>query len=364
MYGEKALRGIELAADVFNPFPKDSPIKLIIKDSKEDPETAAIAVEELVLEDNVICIIGPLLSITAEAAASEAQALRIPIMVLSQKSNITEMGDYIFRNSLTPDLQTKAIVNYAIDMLGLERFSILYPNDQYGNNFMNLFWDEVLRLGGEIVGAESYLTDQNDFQDEIKKLVGLYYMEDRKYEMQDIQGDEEDTGEDMEGYMEEEFKPVIDFDALFIPDYYNKVGLIVPQLAYYDVVGIQLLGTNGWNSPQLIDMAGEYVEGAIFVDGFFKGSPYPFVKKFAEDFKTTFGEESEILEAQAYDSANMIIDLIRNQGIESRYELKEGLYGIKDYPGVSGATSFNPSGDSEKILFTLTIENRNIIQLR
>ncbi|MFH1626017.1 MAG: penicillin-binding protein activator [Pseudomonadota bacterium] len=357
VYGEKTLHGIELAADVFNPSPKGIPIKVIIKDSKADPRVAATAVEELVLEDNVICIIGPLLSVTSEAAAKKAEELKVPMVVLSQKSRIPEIGEYIFQNSLTPELQTKTIVDCATGTLRLKRFAILYPNNRYGNSFMNLFWDEVLTHGGEIVGVESYESEQNDFQDEIKKLVGLYYTEDRKDEM-------EEMNSESEGDEEEELKPIIDFDAIFIPDYYDKVGLIIPQLAYYDVVGMKLLGTNGWNSLKLIEMAGQYVQGAIFVDGFFKDSPYPFVQKFVDDFRSAFGEEPHVLEAQAYDSANIVIDLIRNQGVESRDELKEGLREIKDYPGVSGATSFNEKGDSHKILYILTVMGRNIVQLR
>lgn len=349
LYGEKTLHGIELAADVFNPLPEGIPMKLVIKDSKGSPEVAADAVYELANEDKVICIIGPLLSATAEAAAKKAQELEVPILVLSQKSKITEIGDFVFRNSLTPNLQVKAVADYAIQTLGLTRFAILYPENHYGDSFMKLFWDEVQKQDGEVVGMESYGPNQNDFQNEIKRLVGLYYPNDSINEK---------GGED-----EQDLSPIIGFDALFIPDYYDKVGLILPQLAYYDVLGIQLLGTSGWNSSQLIKMAKEYVQGAIFVDGFFKDSPYPFVQSFINKYKSTFGEEPNALEAQAFDSTNIIIDLI-NQGINSRDELKESLYGVKDYPGVSGATSFNEIGDSEKILFTLKIKGINIIQLR
>lgn len=359
IYGEKILRGIELAIDVFTPSSKTFPIKLVIKDSKGEPETAANAVEELVIEENVICIIGPLLSITAESAAEKAEELEVPLMVLSQKKGIAEIGEYIFRNSLTPDLQAKTIVDYGTDTLGLKKFAILYPNNQYGTNFMNLFWNEVLKHGGEVVGVESYKADQTDFQDEIKKLGGLYYLEDRQDEIEEMK--EEGDGY---RYKEEKLSPVIDFDAIFIPDYYDKVGLIVPQLVYYDIVGIQLLGTNGWNSFHLIEMAGDYVQGAVFVDGFFKNSPYPSVQNFVTDFRLTFGEEPGILEAHGYDSANIIVHLIEDQGIESRDALKDGLYEIKDYQGVSGVTSFNETGDSDKTLSVLMIEGRNIEQLR
>ena len=111
-------------------------------------------------------------------------------------------------------------------------------------------------------------------------------------------------------------------------------------------------------------MAGEYVEGAIFLDGFFKNSPYPFVQEFVRDFKRTFDEEPTVLEAQAFDSANIVLDILQNKGVESRKELKEELLKTNNYPGVSGATSFDDSGNPNKILFHLTVQGRSIIQLR
>ena len=60
--------------------------------------------------------------------------------------------------------------------------------------------------------------------------------------------------------------PETTFEALFIPDFAENVAMLLPQLVYYGVENVQLLGSNGWSSPKLVRNAGErYVNGAVLV---------------------------------------------------------------------------------------------------
>jgi branched-chain amino acid transport system substrate-binding protein len=342
-YGNMALESILLATGVFDPV-NTSPIKLIVEDSKGDPETARQAVMKLAAEDRVIGIIGPMSSITALEAAEEAQQLRIPMLTLTQKDRITAIGDYIFRNFLTAAMQVKTLVQYSVQNLGMTSFAILYPEDKYGIDMMNLFWDEVLRWGGEIRGVESYDTRKTDFGDEIKALTGLNFQE-------------EETDE-------EKPKPIVDFDALFIPDSYARVAMIAPQLAFYDVTGIQLLGTNAWNSKELLTGDNEYLEGAIFVDGFFRNSYYPSVRKFIDHFYVAYGREPTDMEALAYDAASIIATILQTDTIKIRNDLRDNILLLKNYQGTTGTTSFLEDGDAQKSLYVLMIRGNDIIQIK
>lgn len=343
LYGNKALEAIILATGIFDP-EKKSPIKLIIEDSKSDPSTAREAVVKLVKEDNVIGILGPLGSATALEAAREAQKLNVPILTLTQSEGITKLGDYVFRNFLTSLMQVSTLVKYSIQNLGITSFAILYPKDNYGIEMMNLFWNEVLRWGGEIKGVESYDSNQTDFGKEIKSLTGLNFMEKK-----------EET--------EEKPEPIIDFDALFIPDSHSKARMIVPQLAFYDVTGIQILGTNSWNSPQLLEGESKYLDGAIFVDGFFQDSFYPDVRNFIDNFYVTYGRKPDDLEALIYDAASIMVNTLNKNKVEIRDDLRINLLNLKDYPGITGKTSFSETGEVEKSLFVLTVKGKNFVQI-
>ena len=66
---------------------------------------------------------------------------------------------------------------------------------------------------------------------------------------------------------------MVDFDVLFIPEAPQMAALILPQLAYYDIRDVYLAGTNLWHSSQLIELAKDYAQNAVMVDGFFKREP-------------------------------------------------------------------------------------------
>ncbi len=345
VYGIRSLHGIELAIHAFEPNYGGMPIKLVIKDSKSSPGEAEIAVEELVDEERVIAIIGPLLSITSEAAAKRAQELEVPIITLTQREDIAAIGDFVFQNCLTNSQQMKALTSFAIGELGLGRFAIIYPRDLYGIKLTHLFIDEVLRRGGEIMGVQSYDNEQMDFGWQIKRLVGLQ------------------EGKTQKG-RKSDFEPIIEFDGLFIPDYSNRIGLVAPQLAYYNVIGITLLGTSAWNSPELVSEGGKYVDGSIFVDGFFRDSPSPRIKKFVQEFSNTFDSDSTTLEAQAYDAVDLCVQVLTNQEIYSHRQMRDGLMGVMGFDGISGLTSFDLDGKPNKIPFILTVRKGGIQQIK
>jgi ABC-type branched-subunit amino acid transport system substrate-binding protein len=358
--GNRALMGIELALNQFNAQPDVNPIQLLIKDSKGDPNEAVRAVESLVLKEGAIAVIGPM--ITSESAAIRAQALKVPIMTLTQKPDITKLGDYVFRNFLTLSLQVRAIVAYAVQEIGIKKFAMLYPEERYGISFMNRFWDELILHGAEIVGVESYGPDQTDFADAIKKLVGLYYP--RPEESPEEESVETTSLKDQPQEEKKEPEPIIDFAAVFIPDTFEKIGLIAPQFPYYDVTNVLLLGTNLWHSDKLIQMARGYVQGAIVPEGFFLNSPSSRVQGFVKSFKEVFGFSPGFLEAQAHDAASILFQLVNDPDVGSRRTLKTALMKVKDFPGVTGLTSFDETGDVDKQIYLLKIKRRQFVQIR
>jgi len=364
-FGDKALKGIELALGQFCSQDDRPSIKIIIKDTGSDPDVAVNAVNEL-FEEHVAAIIGPIF--TAEPAALEAQNRGIPIVTITQKDNIADTGDYVFRNFFTPKMQVETIVSYAIEKLELKNFAILYPNENYGKVFMNLFWDEVKSCGGKVVGVESYEPDSTDFADPIKKLVGLYYElpEDLKNIYELIEYEEKDYGWSEENYHEtdkSEPGPVIDFDAIFIPDSSKRAGLIIPQLSFFDVDNVYLFGTNLWHSDILISMAQKYVQNAIMPDIFFAESSSENVKDFVRTFEKTFREKPGFIEAVAYDTAMMLFQIVSRQDVRFRSEVKNELIKLSNFHGVTGLTSFDNNGGLQKDLYLLKIKGNKFIEL-
>jgi branched-chain amino acid transport system substrate-binding protein len=379
-FGHRALHGIEFALDRFSSKTQDPQLNVIVKDSGGSPEQTRIAVQELI-DQQVAAIIGPI--ITAEVAAAEAQRNKIPIITLTQKDNITSLGDYVFRNFITPQMQVNALVDYATFSLGLNRFAILYPNENYGITFMNLFWDRLIENGAKVVGLEAYNPKNTDFANPIKKLVGLYYEipEDLKEAAElkagygannqqasagDVESalDRENGVENQEQKKEEEPEAIVDFDAIFIPDAPKTAGLIIPQLAFYDIKDVYLLGTNLWHSDDLIKMATPYVEGAIMPDGFFAESADPIVQDFVKAFEETYEEKPGLIEAVVYDSAMMLFSVLIKPDLQFKSDLRNELFNLDDFPGVTGPTHFDENGEAQKQLHLLMIKGKKFVELK
>lgn len=344
-FAEDALNGILIAADVFGG--KGAPFEVIVKNTGSDASEIEAAVSELALNQRVVGIVGPLAASTSLEAARQAQNKKIPMITLSQKEGVTQSGDYIFRNSLTPPSQAAAIAAYAAKKIGVKRVAVLYPQNNYGTELAKLFEKEIKEEGVTVVRELSYPQGTKDFSDHVKRLFGVQVKEHR------------------EGRRRiKEFNPTVNADAVYIPDFYDSVALIAPYLEYYNIKGVQLLGSNGWNSAKLAQSAGKNVEGAVFVDGFFPASQRPGTEEFTGRFKEVYGHEPGILEAQAYDSARILITAA-GDGKDQRPErenVKARLRAVRDFRGAVGSMSFDARGEAVKRLFILTVRDGRIVE--
>jgi branched-chain amino acid transport system substrate-binding protein len=358
--GERTLHGAQLALGTFSD--SNSDYVLAVADSEGNPDAARRAVEKLVAEDHAIAIVGSLLSKTAVAVASKANELGVPTIGLSQKSGLTEIGSFVFRNAMTSQMQVKHLVKIAMEDQGMKRFAILFPNDPYGVEYANLFWDEVVARGGTIAGAQSYPSGSTDFNDAIKKLVGTYYIEDRMVEYRQALkawSDANPTKTARNQPPPDLLKPIVDFEALFIPDTPKASGLIAPTLAYNSIKDLKLIGTNLWNHEDFVTRGGRYVENSIFVDSFLQSDPRFVGSRFYQDFQRTFGYAPGIFEVQAYDSVMLLKNLL-DGGPRSRSDLLEKLSRVNSFEGALGYIQLDDSREFQRPLIGLTVRNQKI----
>ena len=346
-FGTRVLQAVQLATRETNPPGKTPLITSAIRDSKGNPKEAERAVEELVTKEKVIAVMGPLLSLTVDPAARKAQQLKTPLMTLSQKEPAYGKGDFVFQNSLTPLGQVQALGAFAVKEMEFRTFAIFYPNSPYGLTYKTLFAQEVVRRGGKVLGSVAYQEEQTDFSQEIKgffKIKTTQEYESRKKKV-------------------EEFKAGLTVDAVFIPDTHDRAGLILSQMAYFDVTGSAFLGTNAWNDPRLVSVAGAAVEGAFFVDCFFNKEESPIVAEFLEEFRKAYQREPETLEAIAYDGAKFLRNILQAKSVASPSQLREEISRIESFQGVSGLKGFGENGKAIRNLSILTLKNGQIVKV-
>ena len=346
--GSKALDAILLSAGMFDE--KNKTLwKVVAQDSRGLPEETKKAIENLAYVENVMAIVAVTGTSEAMDAAREASRWEVPLILITSKEGVTLASEYIFQHFLTPTQQVRAIVKYAINNLNCAIFSILYPEDDYGEEMVKIFSEEVVRAGGKLERAIPYGKDQTDFREEINKLTGNQISLARKTSAKKP---------------EIKAKLTLDFEALFIPDSYKRVRMISSQLAFYDVKDIKILGTSLWNSPYLLKKGAEYLEGAVFPDSFFIYSFYPETNDFVDIYYTAYGHDPENIEALSYDTGRIIFSILESQDIQTRRELVAALMRLDNYRGATGNISFGSDRVAQKTPFILRIKNGKLEQVK
>lgn len=369
---QRTLRGIQLGLGLNGKSPTS--FRLAVMDSEGNPDLARQGVARLVQEDNVIAIIGGLLSRTAAAEASQASELVVPMVTLSLKSGVTELGSHIFRNSLTSEMQVRQLVKTAIEDLGFKRFAILYPNDAYGVDAANLFWDEALARGAQVTAAQVYSPKDTDYRDVIRRLVGTYYSDARaeeyRFRTKEVTDREEKKRGEKKGKapsrkneQEAVLSPILHFDAIFIPDGLKALGPLARTLAYQGVKGVKLLGTNLWNVEGVAKRAETFATHLVFSDGFSSADSRFKNSSFVREYEKMFAEEPGLLEVQGYDSALILRQLI-SQGASSRTSLSEALASMRNVPGLLSPLSVTEDREILRPVVTLTHDGTQIVPLR
>jgi ABC-type branched-subunit amino acid transport system substrate-binding protein len=168
------------------------------------------------------------------------------------------------------------------------------------------------------------------------------------------------TLDELIGPESEPLPPIVDFDALFIPDIHERIQLVAPQLAYHEVDGVQLLGSSEWNAPSLLDVGGKHVRGAVIATPFHPDSEFDSVRRFVGDYEASFGQPPAPLSSDAFDATNLILEQVARVD-EDREAVRDGLLRVRGYPGVSGVISIEPDGNARKRPFLLQVRGGKFV---
>lgn len=339
-HGQAALESIQQAL-------QDAPhVELVVRDTAGKAGQAASGAEELVLDEHVVAILGPIGEIEGRAAVESVGRFKVPHLVLSSHPQVTDGVGLAIRMRLSAGEKVKALARYAAIQLKVKRVAVLVPRQQSRRRQMAAFWDEFVRLGGEVIAAELYPADQGDFKPVIGALLGT----------------------------EKPETDVVDFDGLFVPDDAQKVRRMVPFLKYFGVrtkthpmlkttkrsPAVQLLGVEAWNSTTVIDGEG-LTNNAVFMDTFFHDPDDAAVHGFVRGFYTRHRRKPNAFQAEVFDSVNLVAKAmlgLSGTTHETRQELFTALVATKHHRGVTGHITVLDTGELvlEPRLLTVAVD--------
>ncbi|MEK7690954.1 MAG: penicillin-binding protein activator, partial [Bdellovibrionota bacterium] len=267
-FGRRSLQAIALAFHLYGPQKKilsDGGISLFVEDSGDTIEQTLRGLDALSNEHKVVAVIGPLISKGIDQVFARAAKLRMPLVSLAQQSGVP--SEYTLNAGLTPRAQAEEVARHAIEKLGFEKFAILFPQDTFGRKYAESFWDAVEAKGGRITAVESYAAGETDFRQMVDRMIGLYDLNSRQRELEELSKARDEAKVTKKTRKTEKFynlPPIVDFDAVFIPEEPKAIGQIIPTFSYRDAGKVRFLGISAWHSPELLTRTQGFAECAVF----------------------------------------------------------------------------------------------------
>jgi branched-chain amino acid transport system substrate-binding protein len=323
-FGVATRDGATLAADEINKAGGvlGRPIRLIIEDDQGRPEEAASVVTKLITRDRVVAVIGENASSRSLAAAPICQANRVPMISPSSTNpQVTQKGDFIFRMCFIDPYQGDVVAAFSRNNLKLDRVSVLQDvKNDYSVGLAKFFTESFQRRGGRVLGTHSYAEGDNDFRSQLTaiKRAGP--------------------------------------QAIFIPGYYTDAGQIAIQARDLGIKA-PLLGGDGWDSPKLLEIGGDALNGSYFANHYFAGDPRPTVQNFVAGFKSRYGHDPDGPAVLGYDAVKLLADAIQRTGSADPVKIRDAIATTKDFEGVSGTISFGPDRNPIKPVALIAIRD-------
>ncbi len=315
VYGATQKNGILLAVDELNKAGHVPGVKLeaVIEDDGSVKEQGISVYQRFINQYKVSAIIGPTLSTTATAADPIAQMAKVPVVAVSNTAptGITDIGDYIWRVSLTEKQVIPGALKKAQAKLGFKTAALLYGNDDVftkaGYDVMKATLDQ---MGVKIVGTQTFAKPDRDFNAQITSLRNL--------------------------------QP----DIFVVSALAENASAIVAQARQLGWTG-PILGGNGFNSPAFIKNAGPAAESVLVGTAWNSASTDPANVKFKQEMAAR-GFTADQFAAQAYTGVLVLAEAMKLAGGKTgREDIKAGLAKVKNLDTPLGRFSFLPNRDGD-----------------
>lgn len=277
---------------------KTLPFTIHYLDTRSDPVDATLAAGKLINDMDVDFIICLTSIYNAFGVCGLAYGRGIPVILPMTSEARLEQIPLVYTTGQRHDEQARLIAQYAMANLRLVRFAVLYPDIAKYKVVADAFASEVARLQGEVVTMISFDPDS----------ITL------KWELMAIK----------------EKRP----QAIFLPMDKDMLINTAPQIAYYGLLKIQLLGIDTFKDEKVPRLGEKYVEKAIFA------SPAPIDSATLEEYHRAGYKDDDftakffytlwrLRELQNYNRSilpKLISDILKERKISYIYQIRQGEF--------------------------------------
>jgi len=306
-YGQNIKNAVDLALEEINNTGgiNGRKLQLIYEDHACEPSKAVTAIRKLINIDKVDLILSEACSSPALAMAPIAEQEHKLLMLCTESNyKIKDAGDYIFRVYPSDAFQGKKLAEM-ISSKEYKNVALIYINNDYGLGLKKVFEAEFLKLGGKTLITETHQMGATDFRSQITKIKAT--------------------------------KP----EVIVLAEHPKDGALIMKQLQELGV-NVPIYGSDAMKDEVVIQTAGSAAENLITVFPVHpKGADYD---QFELVYKNKYGKIPEGYALYGYDALKLIALIIDKVGLDP-IKIKDELYKVKDYKGVTGVIGFDDFGE-------------------
>ncbi|MCR3922559.1 MAG: ABC transporter substrate-binding protein [Firmicutes bacterium] len=299
-------------------------VRVVFEDNKSLATETALAVEKLIEQDEVVAIIGAIASTNTLAGAPIAQDAGVPMISgTSTAESVTEVGDYIFRACFIDPFQGRVAAQFALQNLEAKTAAVLTDvGSDYSMGLRDVFVENFTAGGGKVVQTSEFVVQDTDFNAVLTNVKAQ--------------------------------NP----DVVYVPAYYNSVGLILAQAADLGI-DATFIGTDGWDSPTLFELAGDAANGHFFTNHYSPDADVPEVQDFIAAYGAAYnGKTPDALAALGYDAFNMTLDAITRAGSTDGEAIRDALAETAGFVGVCGTITMDEKRNPIKSAVMIEIKDQ------
>lgn len=314
-FGISSKNGIDLALKKINEkgVLGGKKLSLVVADTKSEASEATNAMQKVISQDKVVAVIGPNQSSAVIAAGAINNGSKVvDITPMGTNPDVTvdpktkKVKPYSFRTCFIDPFQGTVMASFASNELKVKKAAIYIDNtSDYAKGLAQFFKENFVKNGGQVVIEEAYLQKDTDFKSTLTKIKAA--------------------------------QP----DFIYIPGYYQEVGLIVKQAREMGIT-VPMAGGDGWDSAKLPEIAGKAaLENTFFSSLYSPDDTSDLNKEFVAEYKKAYNTNPDVFAALAYDSALLVAKAIEDAGSADPAKIGEAMAKIKGFKGVSGEVTFN-----------------------
>ena len=311
----------------------DKELKYVSYDNKSEKTEVASVAKKLVSE-KVVGVVGPATTGDAQVSIPIMEQAKIPAVfpattgdgiTLKDAKNPESVYDYIFRVCFSDNYQGVVGAGFVSQKFPNAKVAVLQDSaSDYSKGLSEAFEKTYTdaKIGGQIVAKETYQSKDTDFQAVLTSLKSK------------------------------------SFDVLYIPGYYEEVGLIIKQARELGITQ-PIVGGDGLSSEKLVELAGSKANltNVFYTAHFSAKSTDADVQEFIKAYKEKYNTTPDSFSALAYDAAQLLMKAIEKAGSTDAQAIKKALAESTDFDGVTG--TFTMGKDHTPLKSAVVIEFQN-----